>query len=238
MNAPIFCHDFDLTKRLIMPSPSLPNCVPASMQALDRSATRIPTTRSSQYQSFIHHLISQMMSTPPTSIHRVIIPNLLSPAVYAADAAMPDHMLQFLHSLKSILRKYPSQLTCMMTLPLSLYSRSCGLVKWTELLSDGVLELAPFPSDAVPVPSNGAHGVREELPQGILKMHRLPILHEKGGGGGESGFDNDMAFHLSRRKGLVIRPYSLPPMDSDADVPGQAPLTGLSDKASMNKIDF
>jgi elongator complex protein 4 len=93
------------------------------------------------------------------------------------------------------------------------------LTRWMELLSDGVLELAPFPSSAIAIKSTpGISTVHEEPPQGMLKIHRLPVFHEKGGGGGEaSGFGDDLAFTLSRRKGLVIKPFSLPPVEGDSE---------------------
>jgi elongator complex protein 4 len=53
----------------------------------------------------------------------------------------------------------------------------------------------------------------------MLKVHRLPILHEKGGGVFElDGLEGDLAFTLSRRKGLVIKPFSLPPVDGDTEM--------------------
>lgn len=87
-----------------------------------------------------------------------------------------------------------------------------------EILSDGVLELAPFPSHAnlalaTSVPSSTI--LQEEPPQGLLRVYELPILHEKGGGEHQSGYTDDLAFTLSRRKGLTIKPFSLPPLDSD-----------------------
>ena len=99
------------------------------------------------------------------------------------------------------------------------------------------MELAPFPATASatkPIP--GATTVHEEPPQGMLKIHRLPIFHEKGGGGGEaSGFGNDLAFNLSRRKGLVIKPFSLPPVDGDSE----AQQGGLeTDQGKATKVDI
>jgi len=83
-----------------------------------------------------------------------------------------------------------------------------------------VLELLPFPSSAIQTNAvpRGASTVQEEPPQGMIKIHRLPVFHEKGGGGG--GVEDDLAFTLSRRKGLVIKPFSLPPVDGDQE--GQA----------------
>ena len=106
-----------------------------------------------------------------------------------------------------------------------------------ELLSDGVLELAPFPSTAlVTKAAPGAATLQEEPPQGMCKLHRLPVFHEKGGGSGEaSGLGDDLAFTLSRRKGLVIKPFSLPPVEGDAD----AQQGGLeSDHGKATKVDI
>ena len=104
----------------------------------------------------------------------------------------------------------------MLTLPLSLYPRSSGLVRWMELLSDGVLELAPFPhssSLAIENSTSGAATSQEEPPQGMLKVHRLPIFHDRGGGTVD-GMTEDWAFTLTRRK-FAIKPFSLPPLEGD-----------------------
>lgn len=86
-----------------------------------------------------------------------------------------------------------------------------------ELLSDGVIELAPFPHTLDPssLASSGAATNQEEPPQGMLKVHRLPVLHERGGGM-DKNVGEDWAFTLSRRK-FAIKPFSLPPIDGDND---------------------
>lgn len=72
----------------------------------------------------------------------------------------------------------------------------------------------------------------------MLKFHRLPIFHEKGGGGGQiSGFSDDLAFSLSRKKGLVIKPFSLPPLEGDIEAQ-QGGLEPDSGKATKVDIDF
>jgi elongator complex protein 4 len=106
-----------------------------------------------------------------------------------------------------------------------------------EILSDGVLELAPFPSTPIALKvAPGATTAQEEPPQGMLKVHRLPVFHERGGGGGEaSGFSDDLAFTLSRRRGLVIKPFSLPPVQGDS----QAQQGGLeTDHGKATKVDI
>lgn len=103
----------------------------------------------------------------------------------------------------------------MLTLPLTLYPRSTGLTRWIELLSDGVLELAPFPHSIDAGPStttSGAATAQEEKPQGLVRVHRLPVVWEKGGGGG----GDDLAFTVSRRR-FLIKPFSLPPVEGDTE---------------------
>ncbi|EEH06664.1 conserved hypothetical protein [Histoplasma capsulatum G186AR] len=203
----VFCHTFDLTKRLVHSLLPAINYIPLSTS---------PTPNASPYTSALHQLSIAISTSPPNIIHRIIVPSLLSPALYPPHASQPEYVLQFLHSMRAILSTYSSRTTAMITLPLSLYPRTSGLTRWIELLSDGVIELAPFPhlSDANPFATSGAATAQEEPPQGLLKIHRLPVLHERGGGGGERSLGDDWAFTLSRRK-FVIKPFSLPPVEGD-----------------------
>ena len=114
----------------------------------------------------------------------------------------------------------------MITLPLELYPRSTALVRWAEVLSDGVIELTPFPhlmdaSNSL-AESGGARG-NDEQPQGMLKVHKLPINTERGEGGAGVGnsIGEDLAFTVSRRK-FVIKPFALPPMEGDQDAQKEA----------------
>lgn len=106
-----------------------------------------------------------------------------------------------------------------------------------EILTDGVFELAPFPHTIEVGPlttTTGAATAQEETPQGIMKLHRLPIFHEKGGGGGGNGeISNDFAFTVSKRK-FAIKPFSLPPVDGDTE----AQRDDGAAKATKVEIDF
>ena len=87
------------------------------------------------------------------------------------------------------------------------------------------------------LPSGGIAS-QEEPPQGLLKIHHLPVFHEKGGGGGQvSGFGDDLAFILSRKKGFVIKPYSLPPLEGDSEAQ-QGTLVHDEGKATKVDIEF
>ena len=125
----------------------------------------------------------------------------------------------------------------MITLPLSLYPRSLGLVRWIEILSDGVFELAPFPHDSDSSSSSnilGAATAQEEKPQGIVRVHRLPVFHEIGGGGSKNeGVLDDLAFTVSRKK-FAIKPFSLPPVEGDSE----AQRGDLDAKAKSVNLDF
>ena len=205
-----FCHTFDLTKKLSVPSSTPVAFIPIRTIDLDTSP----------FTAIIQSVASQLFSSPSNQTHRLVIPSLLSPALYPSTSSHPQHVLHFLHSLRALLRQHPTKLTAMITLPLTLYPRSTGLVRWMELLSDGVLELAPFPhaTDLGPsTTSTRAGGAQEDAPQGMFKVHRLPIFHEKGGGGTGSGtVGEDFAFTVSRRK-FGIKPFSLPPVEGDTE---------------------
>ncbi|OJJ62075.1 hypothetical protein ASPSYDRAFT_40676 [Aspergillus sydowii CBS 593.65] len=207
-----FCHAFDLTKRLTHPSISNMTYIPL-----------VPTNEPLlvTIQKKIQAAIS---SSPPNTIHRIVIPSFLNPTLYPPEVSEPENVLPFLHSLRALASSPASRITAMMTIPLSLFPRSSGLVRWMEILSDGVIELCPFPHSSDALSTSGAATSHEEPPQGMLKTHRLPVLHERGGGS-DQNVGQDWAFTLSRRK-FEIRPFSLPPAEGDQE----AQNTARSDK--------
>jgi elongator complex protein 4 len=162
-------------------------------------------------------------------IHRIVIPSLLSPTLYSPGACQPSEVLRFLHALRALLRQHSTQLTAIVTLPVSLFPRSDGLTRWMELLSDGVIELIPLPANpGAPPPSTG-DSKDEDKSQGLLRVHSLPIYHEKGGGGAEHNhFREDLTFSLSASKGMVIRPFSLPPLGEEGQ-PEKSPASTVKD---------
>ncbi|MCJ1472352.1 hypothetical protein MMC13_000999 [Lambiella insularis] len=226
--APVaFCHSFDLTKRLALPSSTAIDFIPIRQTAAPESPLS-PVTQA---------LLQILSSSKPETIHRLVIPSLLSPAFYPPHASAPEHILQFLHALRALLRRYPTRLTTMLSLPLTLYPRSTGLVRMMEILSDGVIELVPFPHTIDTGPSlttSGAATAQEEKPQGMVKIHRLPIFHERGGGvAGSAGVGDDLAFTVSRRK-FVIKPFSLPPVEGDTEAQRGEVEGGKATKVDMD----
>ncbi|KAJ4985874.1 elongator complex protein 4 (paxneb protein) [Stagonosporopsis vannaccii] len=224
----IFCHTFDLAKRLTLPVGTAINYI-----AIPRT-----TSSTSPFMSIVQNIKQQLASTPAHTIHRLVIPSLLSPALYPPTSSHPNSILQFLHALRALLRQYSTRLTAVLTLPLSLYPRSSGLVRWIEILSDGVLELAPFPySHALMLAQSAGTTKDEEKPQGMFAVHKLPVYHEKGGGGGADDLGEDMAFTLSRRK-FVIAKFSLPPLEGDTEAQEAAVREAAGGNAMPKKADL
>lgn len=203
-----FCHTFDLIKRLSMPQD-------AKINHIQIAAGIAP------FATILQSLEQSLKSSSATRVHRLVIPTILSPAMYPPQASKPENFIRFLYSLRALLRQHSNRLTAMITLPLELYPRSSGLVRWAEILSDGVLELTPFPhlmdaSNSL-AESDGAHST-EEQPQGMVKVHKVPTNTERGegGAGAGNGIAEDLAFTVSRRK-FVIKPFSLPPLEGDQE---------------------
>ncbi|CEJ58484.1 Putative PAXNEB protein superfamily [Penicillium brasilianum] len=216
---PAFCHAFDLTKRLTHPAITNMSFVP------------IVPSRDSPFASILKQLQTTISSSASNTIHRIVIPTLLNPTMYPPNACQPEYVLQFFHSLKALMSAYATRVTAMITLPLSLFPRSSGLVRWIELLSDGVIELCPFPHSADAVATSGAATSVEEPPQGMLKTHRLPVLHERGGGS-DQNVGQDWAFILSRRR-FEIKPFSLPPAEGDTEAQDASASSGMPKKSDL-----
>lgn len=223
----IFCHQFDLSKRL-SPS-SIKGTLTASPSSAPLGSNFEPSKTASPLKSFIKSVQTNLASSPPGSIHRVVVPSFLSPTLYGGGSCCPSEVLQFLHGLRGLLRQHSGQLTAMLSLPTSLYPRHTGLTRWIELLCDGTVELIPLPSGppSASVPKPGSK--ETDRAQGMVKVYALPIYHEKGGGGAEGNyFRENLSFLLSGSRGLVIQPYSLPPLEEE-DNKEQSPASTVKD---------
>ena len=188
----------------------------------------------SPFTPVLERLSASLSSSGPNTVHRIVISSLLSPALYPPHSSQPQYILKFLHGLRAIFAAHPNRATAIMSLPLSLYPRSSGLVRWIELLNDGVLELSPFPhsADGEAIVSRGLGGSAEEPPQGLLQIHRLPMLHDRGSGTASS--EDDWTFTLSRRK-FTIRPFNLPPVGGDTN---SQQTSGSEEKEKKSSVEF
>ncbi|KAG6042148.1 hypothetical protein E4U41_004952 [Claviceps citrina] len=196
-----FCHSFDLAKKLD-PRSTRGRLTTYPLAAMPNGCS--PHV----FSDFLMRLRTKLVSSS-SSIHRVIVPSLLSPGLYPSEACKPQNVLRFLHCLRSLLRQFPARLVVLVTLPSSLYPRTTGLCKWIEILFDGVVELVPLPKSAGAADTSDMESTRA---QGLVRVHAMPVFHEKGGGLKGCWQREDMSFRLSASSGICIVPYSLPPV--------------------------
>jgi elongator complex protein 4 len=103
-----------------------------------------------------------------------------------------------------------------------------------------VFELSPFAHSHLETLATSAGTTKdEEKPQGMFAVHKLPIFHEKGGGGGGAeGLGEDLAFTVSRRK-FVIAKFSLPPLEGDTEAQAEAGRqAGGGDMPKKQDLEF
>lgn len=187
------------------------------------------TALEAPFSGFLTKVASALRDSSPSSIHRILVPGVLSPTLYGSTACQPRAILQFLHGLRALLRQFPARATALVALPISLFPRSTGLTRWMELLSDGVIELVPL-----------QHRNQEDKDkaQGMLRVHSLPVFHEKGGGLEGGWVRQDMSFNLSASSGMVITPYSLPPVGDDGGSQASGMPSPAADTPGSQSLEF
>ncbi|KAE9976024.1 hypothetical protein EG328_002863 [Venturia inaequalis] len=223
-----FCHAYDLTKRLSIPPTNIPLTYLSPAQSLSEI---------SPFNQIISTLTTYLISNPQTPT-RLLIPSLLSPLFYPPSSSQPHHVLNFIHSLRSLLRITPA-LTIMISWPLALYPRTLPLTRWVETLLDGVILLQPFPHaysiESEPTtPTSGGNAKDDEKMQGLLKVLKAPVLSERGVGVGGLGVGNgeDMAFAVGRKR-FIIRPFHLPPVEGEEET-----ATTTEEKKKAKDLEF
>lgn len=223
-----FCHAYDLTKRLSIPSTNIPLTYLSPAQSLSET---------SPFNQIISKLTTYLTSNPQTPT-RLLIPSLLSPLFYPPSSSQPHYVLNFIHSLRSLLRITPA-LTIMISWPLALYPRTLPLTRWVETLLDGVILLQPFPHaysiESEPTtPTSGGNAKDDEKMQGLLKVLKAPVLSERGVGVGGLGVGNgeDMAFAVGRKR-FIIRPFHLPPVEGEEET-----ATTAEEKKKAKDLEF
>ncbi|KAG8627896.1 hypothetical protein KVT40_003769 [Elsinoe batatas] len=229
----VFCHNFDLAKRLAISPASTIKHIPM---------TPLSSISKPPFHDVMRSIIANIHNSPSASFHRIVIPSILSPAFYPPHAGSPEHFLQFLHSLRAVLRQHADRVVAMLSIPTELYRRPSGLVRWAEQLTDGVIELQPFPhmmDAASSLAESGGARTGEEQPQGMLKFHKLPALTERGANAAAgAGVGDDLSFTLSRRK-FLIKPFSLPPLEREENqTPNPESSSGSSALGTSKKADI
>ena len=214
-----FCQKFDLSKRLKSAD------IKGSFEG---HSLRTPSGAS--LDSFVSRLMHELELAPSGTVHRVVIPNLLTPGIYAADDCHPCAVLGFLTRIRAILRRYPDRIAVMISFPIALFSRQGGLTRWIELLADTVLELRPQSQKGITHSSEPARGSAgsDSIPQGFLVVHKLAIYQELGisSKAANAALDS-FSFRISASAGMNIYPFSLPPADNDSNTDAKGGASGV-----------
>ncbi|EFX04175.1 elongator complex protein 4 [Grosmannia clavigera kw1407] len=230
-----FCHTLDPSRRLgpadikgtlhpfPLPNPLLPS--------------RTPEPVHSPLRAFLASVRASLEATPPSAVHRVVLPAFLSPTLYAMDGWSAPYILSLLLGLRSLLREHGRRLTVMLSLSTSLYDRADYSVRQLERVCDNVVELVPLPpgrpSAASAAASNTPTSPADKM-QGWFRVHKLQVYSETGGAGASPqgrALRENFCFSMSASRGLEIAPYSLPPVDdgnhNDKSAPASSTKEGI-----------
>ncbi|PKS11599.1 hypothetical protein jhhlp_003364 [Lomentospora prolificans] len=202
----MFCHTFDIGKRLKISDVRGTLLSYPMDTVLGGNCDRITRSHTEQrpLPRFIRELADRLDAASSDVVHRVVLPNFLSPTTYDMYGSPAEEVLQFMHGLRGLLRRYDQQLSVVVHFPTTLYPRTSGMTRWMELFSDGALELTAI--------AGGPHGGTS---QGVLISHSLPTQNERGRGSQVVGSHANLSFKLSRSSGLLIEELSLPPVLGD-----------------------
>ena len=161
-------NQFDITQKLV-PGPS-PQEI--SYVAMSSSATAIITQ--------IESIIKTQLRSNPLKVIRLVIPGLLNPSLYPPTFSGPTVIFPFVHSLRSLLRRYENNLVVIASLPLDLFPRSSSLTGIFETLFDAVIHLQPFNQEMTQLIEKAYKNEPAKIQQGLVNIIKLPILSEKG----------------------------------------------------------
>lgn len=111
---------------------------------------------------------------------RLVIPSFLNPSMYPPPLTTSQESLQFIHSLRSLTRKYSKSLVIGMSIALDLFPRETSLVKNIEILSDAVFNLEPFGQDMLKFLEKAYHNQPTKVQHGLVHVYKVPQLSERG----------------------------------------------------------
>ncbi|KAK9480388.1 Elongator complex protein 4 [Lipomyces japonicus] len=194
-----YCRSWNLTLRVTPP---------AKIQYIDATAT--------SFDGILNRLSEIAAASASTgTVTRVVLPGFLNPTTYPlATAFQPDNLLQFLHRLRALLRKYASTLSVLFTLSASLFDASLGnsiLIPWIETLVDGVVRLVPVAETNSSNNNNNNNNNSnsksdKDRHQGFIHVLKLPVVSDRG-----SMAVKEMEYSFKVGKGgMIIEKWGIP----------------------------
>lgn len=194
-------HQFDITQKLL-PSPNNQDMSFISLNDDYKTIIKL-----------IDSIIQQQLKLKSGKIIRLILPNLLNPSIYHPKYSLPTFIFPFIHSLRSILRKYSSNVVLIASLPLDLYPRDGNVTGVLESSFDAVIYLQPFNQEMSQLIEKAYKNEPSKIQHGLVNIIKLPILSERGL---MMIHDGEFAFKNGRKK-FEIEDWGIPVDDDSKD---------------------
>lgn len=202
-----FNHQFDITSRLT-PSPN------------QNEITFIPIQ--SSFKPIISK-IEQTIKQHPDKIIRLLIPSILNPSMYSPQLCSPIEILPFIHSLRSLTRKFQTRLSLSVSISLELFPRDSSLIKHFENLFDTVVHLEPFDQEMLKFLEKAYSNQPTKIQHGLVHLYKIPYLSERGQ---MLVMKSEFAFKNGKKR-FEIEEWGIPVDDE-----------GEGDKQTTQNIDF
>ena len=210
-------NQFDLTQKLVPgPNPQDISYVPLS-----------------QNYSTVINQISSIVNTQLRSstgkVIRLVIPSILNPSLYHPSYTSLSFLIPFIHSLRSLLRQYSSNLVMVCSISLDLYPKDSNLLVLVQSLFDAVIHLQPFSQEMTQLLEKAYKNEPSKIQQGLVNIMKIPVLSERGL---MMVHDGEYAFKNGRKK-FEIDEWSIP-VEDDSKETNQTQEGGQTTK----NIDF
>ncbi|KAI3402988.2 ELP4 [Candida oxycetoniae] len=196
-----YSHQFDITQRLT-PGPT------------PQDISFVPLTHTvNGVISALGSIIQAQLKSNRSKVIRLVIPGFLNPSIYPRSFSEPTFVFPFVHSLRSLLRQFESNLVLISSLALDLYPRSSNLTGVLESLFDASIHLQPFNQEMSAMIERTYKNEPSKIQQGLVNIVKIPVLSEKGlmmVHDGEYAFKND-------KKRFKIEPWSIPVEDDSKE---------------------
>ncbi|CDO95182.1 unnamed protein product [Kluyveromyces dobzhanskii CBS 2104] len=161
---PDYNHQFDITSNLI----------PA------------PTSNEISFISpllSVSSVLSQVVSTikrHDSKLIRILLPNLLHPALYPPKMTQLHEIIPLLHGLRSILKNYKERCVLLSTISTSLFNNQPLFMAQIEQLFDGVINLEPFGQEMLQLLEKAYKSQPNKIQHGLVHIKKLPVFSERG----------------------------------------------------------
>lgn len=192
---PDYNHQFDITSTLIP--------APTSNEISFISPLLPAASVLSQMESIIKRHNSKLI--------RILLPNLLHPALYPPKMTQLHELIPLLHGLRSLLKKYKERCVMLSTISTSLYHNQPLFTAQIEQLFDGVIVLEPFGQEMLQFLERAYKSQPNKIQHGLVHIKKLPVFSERG----EMHVSKSEWAFKNGRKRFEIEEWGIPVEDED-----------------------